>query len=131
MTGTTIPNGQNFSGRQFHQSLLKGTLFSTHIVLANLIYITGNGNYSLLTMANGQKHLCSRTVGFYEEYLSKCCDSFLRVHKQCLINVHLVKNYTEDQLIMVDGCIVPVARRRKETVKSTMEMLWQKKNEPC
>ena len=127
MTGLSTPNGQDFSGRQFHQLLLKGSLFAPQIVLANLMYITGNGNYSQLNMINGQKHLCSRTVSFYEEHLAKCCESFLRVHKQCLINIHLVKDYTDDQLMMIDGYSVPIARRRKEAVKSKMNALPQKK----
>jgi DNA-binding LytR/AlgR family response regulator len=126
MTGLSIPHEQVFCSRQFHQLLLKGTLFSPHIVLANLMYITGNGNYSHLVMANGQKDLCSRAVSFYEEHLSKCSDSFLRVHKQCLINVLHVKKCTSNQLIMIDGYAVPIARRRKKEVKLRMKMLLQK-----
>jgi DNA-binding LytR/AlgR family response regulator len=127
MTGLLIPHVQNFSSRQFHQSLLKGIL-SPHTVLENLLYITGNGNYSQLVMVNGQKYLCSRAVSFYEEHLSKCSGSFLRVHKQCLINILHVKKYTLNQLIMIDGYVVPIARRRKKEVKSKMDLLLQKKS---
>ena len=124
-----LPRGQDFSERKFHQSLLRGRLFDQDLVLAHLMYISGNGNYSQLTMITGQTHLCSRNVSFYEKHLSECCDSFLRVHKQCLINIHFVKQYFHDHLIMSDGLIVPIARRRKGTVYSKMRVLSLKKSE--
>lgn len=113
--------GHDFSVPQFHRSLLKGTLYSPIMILANLMYITANGNYSQIIMVNGQQYLCSRTVSFYEKHLSKCCNSFLRVHKQHLINIHLVKKYTNDQLTMIDGNIITISRRRQKEVKIKMD----------
>lgn len=98
-------------------------LFFPQLVLEDLMYITGNGNYSQITMTNGQKYLSSRNLSFYEEHFSKCCDSFLRVHKQCLINVHLVKKCALNQLMMMDGYIIPIARRRKKAVHVKMRDL--------
>lgn len=85
------------------------------VEISDIIRLESDGAYTNLYLANGQKHMTSKNLGFYQNQLDP--DSFFRVHHSHIISIAHIKNYVRGeggQVIMSDESMVNVSRRRKE-----------------
>ena len=84
------------------------------IDLANIIYGEASNNYSKLVLTDGATHLVSKTLKDVKEVLEE--ETFLRVHRQYIINLNHVKqlNRNEGIITMSNGAHIPIARNQKE-----------------
>ena len=84
------------------------------IDLANIIYGEASNNYSKLVLTDGTTYLVSKTLKDVQEVLEE--ETFLRVHRQYIINLNHVKqlNRNEGILTMSNGAYIPIARNQKE-----------------
>ncbi|MFT4771617.1 MAG: two-component system LytT family response regulator [Cryomorphaceae bacterium] len=85
------------------------------IDIEEIIRLESDGAYTHLYLMNGQKHMTSKNLGFYESQLVS--HAFFRVHHGHLINLIHLKNYVRaegGQAVMSDDSLVNVSRRRKE-----------------
>ena len=85
--------------------------FKRNVLLSNIIRLEGERNYTRFVLSNGQQIVTSRTLLSYERILPQ---SFVRTHKNCIINLLYFKstNAANTSLRLSDGCHVLVARRR-------------------
>ncbi|MVM33836.1 LytTR family transcriptional regulator [Spirosoma sp. HMF4905] len=79
----------------------------------DILYLTGDANYSTVYLRNGQAILTSRTLKWYCERWPQ----FLRAHKGNLVNpahIHscIVVSSIEAHLVMNNGARLAVGRRR-------------------
>ncbi|GAB4047799.1 hypothetical protein GCM10028810_32140 [Spirosoma litoris] len=93
--------------------------------LAQILYLTGDINYTRIHPTNGQVVLMSHTLKWYEARWP----SFIRIHKQALINpqhaqqVKLALRLRDNsQLIMTNWAELPIARRRLSQVKQELTL---------
>jgi two-component system, LytTR family, response regulator len=79
-----------------------------------IIRCEANGNYTIFYMKTRQPLLVSRTLKEFDEILSSM--RFLRVHKSHLINLDYVERFLpkENQVVMKDGSVAEVSRRRRD-----------------
>jgi two-component system LytT family response regulator len=85
-----------------------------YIEITNIVRCTADGNYTLIYTTDGQKLHVAKTLKEYEDLLSTM--NFFRVHNSCLVNLQHVTKYIRGeggQVVMSDGAIVEVSRRRK------------------
>ncbi|GAB4017082.1 hypothetical protein GCM10028808_47630 [Spirosoma migulaei] len=80
---------------------------------AQVLYLIGDVNYSMVHLVSGKAILSSRTLKWYSDRWPH----FIRIHKAHLINpdqVHscVVISSTIAHLIMNDGARLPIGRRR-------------------
>ena len=82
--------------------------------LKDIIYGEASNNYTKLILTEGRHFLISKTLKDVQEVLEE--DSFLRVHRQYVINLNHVKHFNRNEglLTMDNGEHVPVARNQKE-----------------
>lgn len=83
-----------------------------------LLYITSNGRYSDLFTLNGGKHTIAKSLREFEDYFGEK-SSFIRIHKECIINTIHVKRYSKGEhcfIELVDGKTFEVSRRKKQEV---------------
>lgn len=82
----------------------------------DIIRCEGMSNYTKFFLSNHPPIITSKTIKEYEEILLP--HQFLRVHKSHLINAQYVKGYNaqSSHVIMDDGNVVEVSRRRKREV---------------
>lgn len=92
--------------------------------LAQILYLTGEINYSRIHLINGEVVLMSHTLKWYEGRWP----SFIRIHKQVLINpqharqVKLAPRLRDNsQLVMTNQTELPIARRRLSQVMQTLD----------
>jgi two-component system LytT family response regulator len=95
---------------------LEGTFFyEPH----EIIRCEAVGNYTRLFIKDKKNIIASRTLKEYEDMLAE--QQFLRVHRTHLVNIQYVTSCTRDhELTMNDGSIIPVSRRKWETIKQRL-----------
>lgn len=92
------------------------------IPVTQIVRVMGDNNYSVFTLASGQKITVARTLREYESVLEH--HHFYRIHKSHIINLHyLVKvNKGDDfSVLMSDGAGLDVAFRRRADFLKLMQ----------
>ncbi|AEI50420.1 LytR/AlgR family response regulator transcription factor [Runella slithyformis] len=85
------------------------------VELKNVLYCEADNNYTWFFLANGQKHLVSKTLRDIQDTLEE--RNFLRVSRQHLINLDHIAKFMKGEgsyVIMTDGQSITVARSQKE-----------------
>ncbi len=87
---------------------------------SEIMFLSGDINYSEIYLMNGQKMLSSTTLLRHEEKF----DNFIRVSKKYLVNPDFVSGYELQgkcmEIKMRNGDHMKVARRRVKTVLSSI-----------
>jgi two-component system, LytTR family, response regulator len=85
------------------------------VEIANIIYLEAESNYTIIYVKDGPKITVSKTLKDFEELLSQ--QLFIRIHHSHIINKKHIQKYIRGeggQVIMSNGKILDVARRKKE-----------------
>ncbi len=83
------------------------------VPVKDIVYLEAERNYTVFHLASRERVMVSRNMGEYEDLLDP--DTFFRVHKSFIINLHHLKEYrTVDGYfaVMQDSISVIVSRRR-------------------
>lgn len=89
-----------------------------YIAVRNISHIRSDGNYSIVITDQNEMFSSSKTLKEYDDYLS-AFPGFIRVHRNCLINVRKLKSYSKGEpciITMENGDTVEVSRRKKQEV---------------
>lgn len=107
---TYQPKGSNTLLILNHKTLKK-------VLVANVVLLEGNINYTILYMQDGKTKLIPHTLKFFESFLRT--HGFLRVHRSCMINPNYVQHYNQEQefLMMTNGYQANISRRRKHELR--------------
>lgn len=80
--------------------------------LKDIIYIEGDGNYSIIHLLKSRKELVSKTLSDLEDLLDE--KGFFRCHKSFLVNrIHIISKLNGVSIKLSNDLIVPISRRRK------------------
>ena len=85
------------------------------IPIKNILHIESSSNYSKIFFVEGKSLLVTKLLKDFEDMLAPY--HFYRVHNSHLINLHYIKKYIRGeggQVIMQNGDVIDVARRKKE-----------------
>jgi two-component system, LytTR family, response regulator len=91
------------------------------IDMDNILYLEAVGNYTNIHIREGKPLLASKTLKEFEDILP--ADRFFRIHNASLVNLAAIKKYNKGeggQVVLYNGLLLDVARRRKEEL---LEML--------
>lgn len=84
--------------------------------IADIIRCEADGNYTIVFLKNGTKHLACKTLKEFETLLMQ--NNFWRVHKSHLINLKHLKKYVKGEgggnVVMIDNSEIEVSRRNKD-----------------
>lgn len=95
-------------------SILRGTVL---LPLSNIVRLEAENNYTYFIMNDGRRLMTSRNLGSYHTELP---ESFMRVNKGCFLNLHYLRRRRGRQLILTDGTVVPLARRKVKSLSFLM-----------
>lgn len=114
-------NGQPAAPRNPRQPVATDSLFvpttsgSRFIALPDLTVITAEQNYTRIDLANGSHYLVHRSMREWEELLPP--DTFARIHRRLIINLHRVTGVTHDLIgrpqVYVSGVPNPLRPSRR------------------
>ena len=110
---------QNASQRRIGIPSLMGIDF---VMVGEIISCEGVEKYTKVYMDDGTHILSSYNLGEFTKLIGKA--DFYQVHRSHLVNMTKIKQYQKDGvLVMTDGRIIPVARRRKDGFLQAMNTL--------
>jgi len=79
--------------------VVEGNMFSELIVIKEIAMIEASGRYSTLLLSNGRKIVSCKNLGEYEKMLESS-ESFVRIHKNRIINLTLVRRYSRKERLI-------------------------------
>lgn len=117
---------QQFTNKQHETGkVVLKTSESIHIIdLRDIEFCEADKNYTTFMMSDKTKIVVSKSLGEYEELLSK--QGFLRVHQSFLINTsHVVRFDRADggMIVTTGGNSIPVSSRKKDVVMAFLNGL--------
>lgn len=88
----------------------------TFIDIKDIVFVEASGNYSSIVLNDKKKLLVTRNLKDIQEVLEE--QHFLRVHRQYIVNLNLVKSFNRNEglLTMTTGDALPVARSQKQNL---------------
>ncbi len=89
---------------------------------SKIVRLEGEGNYSYLYLADGQKILISKTLSTFEQFLPD--DLFVRVHKSHLINISYIRTILKTSppyLVMYNLIEIPISPSKKDILISKLQ----------
>lgn len=85
------------------------------VPVAEIVHVESKGMYSEIHTASGTKHCCCKNMGAIFKLLEKA-SNFFRVHTSHAVNldhVAKVKRIKQGYIIMSNGSVIPISKRRK------------------
>lgn len=80
-----------------------------------IIYCKSEGAYTYFYLLDGRIIIASKSIKEYEDLLSE--EQFVRCHQSYIANLkQAIKIDREDNLVLRDGTLIPIATRRKDMV---------------
>lgn len=77
-----------------------------------IMYFEGTEKYTYIHAVDGRKILSSQYIGKYKNMLAE--QDFFISHKSYMVNIKFIRALSkEDEIILLDGTKIPLARRRK------------------
>ncbi|WP_428665811.1 LytR/AlgR family response regulator transcription factor [Runella sp.] len=83
-----------------------------------IIYLSGQGNYTIFHLNDGEQVVTSLSLSSYAPLLETC--GFIRVHKSYLLNGYYLDKCRLDrysELTLPNGKVIEIARRRRGLLK--------------
>lgn len=99
---------------QFTNSSFLKVTNNTQILLSNLEYIQGIGNYTLLHFSDNQQFILSKSLKYYENLLAKY--GFIRPNKSFLLNSMYIVAYSKSEIRLQSGKTFNISRRKQRTL---------------
>ncbi len=94
-------------------SMQEGLVF---VKIADIAYLEASGNYTHITLSDGDKHIASKSLAVFEDVLNDN-PQFFRAHKSYIINLKFIKQYNRKdggELVMSDNKIILLSRNKKQ-----------------
>ena len=84
----------------------------------DIIHCKSKGNYTTLYLTDNRQLIVCKSLGVLERLLP--AEKFLRVHHSHVIRTDCIMEYLQKsrQLLLSDGSLVPVAKRKKKDLIS-------------
>ncbi len=81
----------------------------------NIVWIEGQINYCVLHLNEGKSIILTKTLKNLEQVLAE--STFIRIHKEHIINRNFVSSFSEKDVLLHDGTLLCMARRRKGIIQ--------------
>lgn len=85
------------------------------VEIRTILRVESSSNYSRIFFTDGKNMLVTKLLKDFEDMLMPC--RFFRVHHSHLINLNYIKKYVKGeggQVVMVNGDVIDISRRKKE-----------------
>lgn len=85
---------------------------SAKVFIDEIVFLKGDVNYTYVYLAGGKMKAVSRCIKYFEDYLENL--GFIRVHRAYIVNPQYIQKKEKDWLMMTNGEVVSVSRRKKK-----------------
>lgn len=91
----------------------------TRVQRAEIVYCEGDGNYSHVHFVRRPTLMLSVTMRLLHERIGEA--GFLRVSRSIVVNKECIAHYDGREILLRNGVLIPVARRRQKEVWSILK----------
>lgn len=94
------------------------------IKVDDILYVTGEGNYSQIHFKNKTPKLISKTIKYIEDRIEG--HHFIRIHNSSLVNLNEISKYIKGlggQVVMSDDKLLNVSRAKKDELLHMLKAL--------
>jgi two-component system LytT family response regulator len=113
---------ENLKGKQLERMALPMTDGLVFINLPDVVMIEADGSYTSVHLINGESHVVSRRIKFFEDFLESH-PVFFRTHRSSIINLNYITRYNRnDGDVLLEGnhkC--RISRERKQEFEDTFK----------
>ena len=95
-------------------TILRG---SVKLLTADIVRLEGERNYTRFVLRGGRYILTSKNLSYYTELLP---ETFVRIRKGCLVNRLHVRKFAWNEVVLLDGTKLPIARRKRRKVQNNL-----------
>ncbi|WP_373512197.1 LytR/AlgR family response regulator transcription factor [Persicitalea sp.] len=95
----------------------------------DILYCEGDRNYSHVHFVDGRKTFVSTTLGILEARLAR--RGFRRINRSYLVNADQVLHHDRDEITLMNGITLPIARRRRVAVRQWLTAMGSSTNKLC
>jgi DNA-binding LytR/AlgR family response regulator len=88
----------------------------TNIEISKILYLKSHINYTEFMLLNQESLIFSYTLQRYEHILQS--HNFKRVHRSYLVNMAHVVLTERDKLVLTEGIVIPMSRRKRIPTKN-------------
>ena len=123
---TLLQNIQNREGPQKMKLCIPSVKGYQVVNLSEIIYFEASGNYTNIHFVSRPVICSARLIHEYESMLED--SGFVRVHKTFLVNMQHVNEYQRGeggQLVLSNGDVVEVSRRKKDLLLTRMKEFYK------
>jgi DNA-binding LytR/AlgR family response regulator len=87
---------------------------------ARVVRLDGSSNYTIFSLTDGRKHVSTKTISMYEEFMP---EGFVRVDKGCIVNLAFLAEFSKKTktVYLTDGSTSKVARRRLQQLAASVQ----------
>lgn len=94
----------------------------TSVMLSEIMYIEAEKHKTFVYLKDGRSILSNKSIAEMQELINK--DSFIMIHRSCIVNVDYVKNMQNCLLILKNDEQLLVSRRKFSEVKQQILNIW-------
>lgn len=91
----------------------------TRVQRAEIVYCEGDRNYTHVYFVRRPTLMLSITMRLLHERIGEA--GFLRVSRSIVVNKECIKHYDGLKILLCNGVVIPVARRRRKEVGLTLK----------
>lgn len=93
----------------------------TRVLPTEIVFCEGDRNYTHVHFAHRPKMTLSITMRILHERLGE--SQFLRINRSTLVNRDSIAGYEGHGVVLRNGLVIPVARRRRGYVRKSMKSI--------
>lgn len=94
----------------------------TFVMLSEIMYIEAEKHKTFVYLKNGISILSNKSIAEMQKLINK--ESFIMIHRSCVVNTDYVKNMQNCLLILKNGSQLLVSRRKFSEVKQQILNIW-------
>ncbi len=94
----------------------------TSVMISEIIYIEAEKHKTFVYLKDGRNILSNKSIAEMQELINK--ESFIMIHRSCVVNTDYVKNMQNCLLILKNGEQLLVSRRKFSEVKQKILNIW-------
>ena len=96
----------------------------TSVMISEIMYMEAEKHKTFVYLKDGRNILSNKSIAEMQELINK--ESFIMIHRSCVVNTDYVKNMQNCLLILKNGEQLLVSRRKFSEVKQKILNIWGK-----
>jgi len=108
-----------------HKKIVLSDAENIHVIpVENIAFAKSDNSYTIFKLKSNEEIVVTKSLKSFEEKLTPY--SFIRIHQKYLININYIDKFHKrnEEIILLDGTILPVSKGKKEVLIKALKDLF-------